>query len=350
MKTNQKKMIIVALLILEILAGCSVQKNEDTNSDKEMIVETEALDGLKIYEENTAFERCLYDYHVTKSENDEWIVYECEPIEDTFKEGISTVELKKDFEMKTPAYQEAKSFLLEMLDYNGLRHYQETDNEYGITEIFEAYKDNESYHLIFCGENSYLVHIQGKLHLEAELLPWSWVDDVVSQYSKQTVECAHGAKTKIESDIFYMQKKAVYEFYFSGQQEADYMAVVQMDDNVPKQYTFTLYHEQDEIQIIEWEAPEEKYPSFLDANMDGCIDMMVVTDQVPSYDINALYIWNKETGCFDKVSYDGVLAGIEVKDDCIWNWIRNGEGYILETLQWRGNELVLISEEEVTPE
>lgn len=88
----------------------------------------------------------------------------------------------------------------------------------------------------------------------------------------------------------------------------------------------------------------------MDANADGCIDMMVVTDQAASYDMNDLYIWNDEKERFDKVIYDGILAWIEVKDDGIWNWIRNGEGYILETLQWRGNELVLVSEKEVTPE
>ncbi len=297
-----------------------------------------------------AFDKCLSEYNVKKSEDDEWIIYECEPIEDTFNIGISMVGLNKNFKIDVLTYQEAKSFLLEMLDYDGVRHYQKADNEYGITEIFEAYKDNESYHLIFCGDSSYLVHVQGKLHLESELLPWSWMDAVADQYSKQIVECAGGSETQIITDISYVQRRAVYEFYFNEQQEEGYMAVVQIDGDVPKKYTFTLYREQEELQKMDWKSPTESYPDFLDANADGCIDMMVVTDQAASYDMNDLYIWNNEKERFDKVIYDGILAWIEVKDDGIWNWIRNGEGYILETLQWRGNELVLVSEKEVTPE
>lgn len=173
------------------------------------------------------------------------------------------------------------------------------------------------------------------------------------QYSETIIECADGIQTHVISDISYEQKKAWYEFAVNENEV--YHAVLECEEGTDAmQYHFCISHEDDEIQNINWTNwdgfYQPGYPSFLDANMDGYMDMMVAVYSYPSFDVHELYIWNPEEQCFEKVIYDGILANIEVREDSVRNWIRNGTGYILETLQWKGNELILASTEEVLPE
>lgn len=295
---------------------------------------------------------CLSDYQIHKSENEEWVLYECKPEGDSLYTEGSTVAVKKEFKEGAFTYETAKSFLKEWIDYDEMWNYTDSDNEYGITELFKASQDDEAYYLIEVGSGSYFVRVQGKLHLQSELELWA-SDYVINQYSETIIECADGIQTHVISDISYGQKKAWYEFAVNENEV--YRAVLECEEGTDAmQYHFLISHEDDEIQNINWTNwdgfYQPGYPSFLDVNMDGYMDMMVAVYSYPSFDVHELYIWNPEERCFEKVIYDGILANIEVREDSVRNWIRNGTGYILETLQWKGNELILTSTEEVLPE
>lgn len=355
---KQKNIIVILMLIsMTVLIGCEIR--EGHSEDIQQQVSDDTTTELQIQDEKTVniqgivdiIEEGLENYELYREEDEEWIIYQCETSDELndSDEKNSTISISKNFEGKQYDYKEAKDFLYKMIDYDTVRHYQEPDNIYGITEIFGGCKDNESYYLIYCGEDSYLIHIQGSLHLEYELLSWEGRSEIANQYTRQIIECTNEKKNKIISDISYLQDTITYELYFDQQEKAEYTAVIRMDDEAKIKYMFTLYQDQKEIQKLEWEAFRINPPEFQDVNGDGYVDMVVVTGEAPSYDIHEIYLWNNEESNFVKVHYDGILAWIEMKDGYIWNWIRNGEGYILETLKWDGTELILISEEKVVP-
>lgn len=360
------KIRIIILLALLLLMGCGVPQSDDIQLVQDVQQEGNTDTLVKLEEELSDHQdadqkerdildeilgECLSDYQIHKSENEEWVLYECEPTGDFLYTEGSTVAVKKEFKEGAFTYETAKSFLKEWIDYDAMWNYTDSDNEYGITELFKASQDDEAYYLIEVGSGSYFVRVQGKLHLQSELGLWA-SDYVINQYSETIIECADGIQTHVISDISYGQKKAWYEFTVNENEV--YRAVLECEEGTDAtQYHFLISHEDDEIQNINWTNwdgfYQPGYPSFLDVNMDGYMDMMVAVYSYPSFDVHELYIWNPEERCFEKVIYDGILANIEVREDSVWNWIRNGSGYILETLQWKGNELILASTEEVLP-
>ena len=351
---NIRTQLFVLFITVLLLMGCGMQKNIDLKSDQGMKI----ANALPI-RDDTGWDRsnldmldeilvqCLTDYDINKSENEDWMIYECEPIEDTFYADCPVIEVKKNFTSEILTYEEAKPFFRDIIDYDQMWHYVENNNEYGIGQIFEAAQGNEAYYLLFLENDSFLVHVEGKLRLESELTSQPWDQEVRNQYGREMVECADGAIAQIICDISFVNREARYEFCLG--EEETYQAVLEIEDGEPMQYHFTLYRGNKEMQDISWTSRFESYPEFLDANRDGYVDMMVAIDQVPAYEIHDLYIWNNQSGCFEQVVYDDVLAWIEIEEDGIRNWIRNGDGYILQTLQWRGKELIRVKEEEITP-
>lgn len=353
MKNIRIQWFVLFIMVLPLM-GCGVQKNVDLKSDQGMKIanalpvrEDTGSDRSNLDILDEILVQCLTDYDINKGENEDWIIYECEPIEDTLYADCPVIEVKKNFTSEILTYEEAKPFFRDIIDYDQMWHYVENNNEYGIGQIFEAAQGNEAYYLLFLENDSFLVHVEGKLRLESELTSQPWDQKVRNQYGREMVECADGAIAQIISDISFVNREARYEFCLG--EEETYQAVLEIEDGEPMQYHFTLYRGNKEMQDISWASRFESYPEFLDANRDGYVDMMVATDQVPAYEIHDLYIWNNQSGCFDQVVYDDVLAWIEIEEDSIRNWIRNGDGYILQTLQWRGKELIRIKEEEITP-
>ncbi len=353
MKNIRIQWFVLFIMVL-LLMGCGMQKNIDLKSDQGIkianalpIREDTGSDRSNLDILDEILVQCLTDYDINKGENEDWIIYECEPIEDTLYADCPVIEVKKNFTSEILTYEEAKPFFRDIIDYDQMWHYVENNNEYGIGQIFEAAQGNEAYYLLFLENDSFLVHVEGKLRLESELTSQPWDQKVRNQYGREMVECADGAIAQIISDISFVNREARYEFCLG--EEETYQAVLEIEDGEPMQYHFTLYQGNKEMQDISWASRFESYPEFLDANRDGYVDMMVATDQVPAYEIHDLYIWNNQSGCFDQVVYDDVLAWIEIEEDSIRNWIRNGDGYILQTLQWRGKELIRVREEKITP-
>ena len=353
MKNIRIQWFVLFIMVL-LLMGCGMQKNVDFKNDQGMkianalpIREDTGSDRSNLDILDEILVQCLTDYDINKGENEDWIIYECKPIEDTLYADCPVIEVKKNFTSEILTYEEAKPFFRDIIDYDQMWHYVENNNEYGIGQIFEAAQGNEAYYLLFLENDSFLVHVEGKLRLESELTSQPWDQEVRNQYGREMVECADGAIAQIISDISFVNREARYEFCLG--EEETYQAVLEIEDGEPMQYHFTLYRGNKEMQDISWTSRFESYPEFLDANRDGYVDMMVATDQVPAYEIHDLYIWNNQSACFEQVAYDDVLAWIEIEEDGIRNWIRNGDGYILQTLQWRGKELIRVKEEEITP-
>lgn len=213
MKNIRIQWFVLFIMVL-LLMGCGVQKNVDFKSDQGMKI----ANALPI-RENTGSDRsnldildeilvqCLTDYDINKSENGDWMIYECEPIEDTLYADCPVIEVKKNFTSEILTYEEAKPFFRDIIDYDQMWHYVENNNEYGIGQIFEAAQGNEAYYLLFLENDSFLVHVEGKLRLESELVSQPWDQKVRNQYGREMVECADGAIAQIISDISFVNRE-----------------------------------------------------------------------------------------------------------------------------------------------
>lgn len=265
-KAVTKISITLILISIVILPGCVL--NEDDNADvydgktDQTVVDLQVQDEDKQQDENTVnvgniveiIEEGTADYEFYWEEKGEWLIGQCEPVKElaSFSGQSSTISISKSFENRKYEYTEAKDFLHTMIDYDILKHYLKPDNDFGITELFRGSKDDESYYLIYCDEDGYLVRVQGTLYLEYELLSWGGWNELTDQYERTEVECANNRKNQIISDISYQQNTMTYELFFDQQEEADYTAVIQIDEENKISCLFTLYQDQKEVQKLEW--------------------------------------------------------------------------------------------------
>lgn len=94
-----------------LLNGCGVQKNVDLKSDQGMKIanalpvrEDTGSDRSNLDMLDEILVQCLTDYDINKSENEDWMIYECEPIEDTFYADCPVIEVKKNFTSEILTY------------------------------------------------------------------------------------------------------------------------------------------------------------------------------------------------------------------------------------------------------
>lgn len=116
MKNIRIQWFVLFIMVL-LLMGCGVQKNVDFKSDQGMkianalpIREDIRLDRSNLDMLDEILVQCLTDYDINKSENEDWMIYECEPIEDTFYADCPVIEVKKNFTSEILTYEEAKPF------------------------------------------------------------------------------------------------------------------------------------------------------------------------------------------------------------------------------------------------
>lgn len=359
------KRIYLCLLIMSIyLCGCHTEENKDKlclEKEKHSIENTEEIfeTNEAISEMEEIIEACIYEHSFTKYENGEWIIYECEPVEGSLYEsyGTSTIRLRRNFNAESYSYEEAKEAIGKLLDFRIMRHFYNPENEYGITDVYEAVAGStettyKTCYLIYRGSNSYLIYIDGRIRLSLSMFPnISYYDDFSEEYQKQVIKCGNNRKSTIISDIYNEDNIAVYELYYDEQKKPDFMMELQKENN---SYTLKIIQNQKEIQKIEWESEGiNVYPQFLDANGDGYTDMLLVTKQGIANNEKDLYVWDNQSNYYSKVIYkgDNFLADIEVKENGIWNWLDNGvTGYTLEVLEWSGNALIPVYTEIYEPE
>ncbi len=333
----------------------NIAKSQDSQKTDENI-------NLKDNSIEEVIESCLSNNNYNKTEDEQWIIYECEPAEESFYDEAFTVRIKKDFTETISYYDQAKDFFRNYLNYDYLKHYEYSDNEHEIKGVFCAEGLEEGTHAkyyyvyedayVLVNQKGYLVCVSGQTDVLDDLLESFWTKEKLKQYTRETVECDNDSKIYIIEEIDYGNKKILYEIYNNGKLKPEYTMEVLVNGT---QYTLLVWVNQEVVQCIKWEvggSMGDNLPDFLDANGDGYIDMLTVTSQDVSKGLADLYLWNNQENQFDKV--DGLFGEVSAKDGQLWNWFTHpteqGRGLLLQIFEWNKNELVLISEEKIEPD
>lgn len=227
--------------------------------------------------------------------------------------------------------------------------YDNIEDASGVKVLYEAQGEMDMYCVVYFDEEVYSVIINNTT-LNIQFTHDRIHDYLVRTVSRKEIKCGNENIVELLADIYRQEGRANYQFN-TPRLQRKYIAEYERIYDEKYHIQFTLYDEQQRIcQKIKWESVSELFPQFMDLNGDGFLDMRVVVDETPSYDILALYTWNQEKECFEKVMYDGILSHIESQEGKLYNWVRSGNGYILEVLQWKGNVLIKESESKIEPD
>lgn len=388
---KRKWAVFLGMGILIYVSACGMKKEADVLKESEVSVEEtitveDVNDSIEnVIEEKTNFEIMvettgsqteiikriiednLYKNNYNKSENEDWIIYECEPREDGYYDEKFTMQIKKNFMDKIYTQSQAKDFFDEYLgDYHYLEHYIYMESRYGLTGAYLAIKNENDitkryYYIYGEDENTsdiipYFVCLSGRTDVFNDLLGSYRTTETLEEYKNYNIILDNGDEWNrvINADYEDYENGFVrYEFYLNGNEEPENILELLVEDG---NYTMSVFVNEKVVQCIEWEvlgAISDNSPSFFDANYDGYLDVMVVTAQDTSKGLSDIHLWDNVNKQYIKV--DGLFGEVSARDGQLWNWLdhyteKGRNGFILQKFKWEGNNLILLSEEVVEPE
>lgn len=357
----KKGILFIALIFILILGNsCGMEKRNmqempdaDNGVSSEVQSEEEEINEI-IYEDESHRMISYGDisfkvmfYHVIREvTEDQKVTFYCERDSDEGwpPEINKMVSIQDCFDLEVDTFEEAVLYFNSLGTYYMIESYPDIKDDSGITKIYGAIGDISRF-LVYKNPSIYLIESDDRT-IDVDLLK-NRISAAERIYNR-TVACAKGVTTDITENILYREREASYEISENG--KIVFTAQLEITGEYPSQSRLWLFDSSgNEIQEINWEFPwggEDNYPKFSDVNMDGMVDLQLVVDDAPSYEIYDFYIWNTEEMNYQKVEYDGVLAEIQVYDGYLLNWVKNGvNSYVIEKLAWNGNKLVKESEE-----
>lgn len=297
-------------------------------------------------------------YHVVSTkEKDGYIDFYCELDKGEIEGDQSrNFRIKKADNADIKTFDGATKYFDKTIEYSRLSNYENIVDASGITKMYVAIGEEGqlSYYICFYQNETYIIETEDK-YLTMELVKGDISDFVKNVIYVDKIEVKGKIDKKVVENVSYQARKADYEI-FSSEGILEYKAKLKMTKlkkgKERYQYSYKVYDTNNkQLQELIWKSTALVYPKFLDLNQDGSVDLQIVVDQTPGYDIKKLYVWNDKKQCYQKVIYTDVLAEIEVNDGYLLNWVRSGTGgYVIEKLRWNGNKLIKDSEELAMPE
>lgn len=339
----------------------------DSEQDESIALEAEEF-GTKVFDTEDykaisfgmlQFENCIY--HIKEETKEKGIAtFYCELDSDCFSLKNDEIQEKITISVQNctlpnfVVFDDVKQFFAEYIAYDTIEIYSNMEEVTDIEALYVAKGDGLAYYLVLYSEASYIIRTEDTTMAYDLIGTLLYRDYLEKTFSTETIECAGGNQVQLVTDISYLTMEARYELHMEGEEKEDFSLKYAITKGVSYPYHNTmLLCDADGIQrqSLEWEAYQiPEYPQFVDLNRDGYVDIKVAWDDAPAYHIYDFYLWNPAEQNFEKVVYDDVLAYVEVSDGYLENWIRSGEGYVYQILEWDGNKLLLKSEELILPD
>lgn len=179
-------------------------------------------------------------------------------------------------------------------------------------------------------------------------------NDEFRNSEEQRIPCGQGIEAIVQEKVSQEDRTGAYRIKqtMDGTEYIAELSIEFREEECEYSYCFELKDASgSQLQKIEWQTHFENYPQFMDLNQDGYLDMQIVIDSAPSYDIKQLYVWDASQKQFQEVQCDETIGEIEIVEGYLKNWVHNGSNkYVYQELAWEGTTLVKQIEEEISPD
>lgn len=160
------------------------------------------------------------------------------------------------------------------------------------------------------------------------------------------INCADGYAANVKKTSIAENQRIIYDV---TQEKDKTQVIIQVNPSENVGYDiviFDIFSQQLQVLISEHQVFDSIH--FLDVNLDGYVDIQVYIGGTMN-EQKELYVWNPELSLFEKVDFQGfdILSNFEIYDGFLLNWVK-GSAYsgTIQHLEWEGNKLVNISEEQ----
>ena len=282
----------------------------------------------------------------TSSDNTEIFKCEIDKVE-TRPETHMTIKVKEIERKNFPDTKSIVSYLSGMSpNYEKIRIYINVTDDSGIMSSVTG--GGLTKYIVCYKEACYLIESDYS-NLEVYLFKNNPTENF--EVNNLKIECANSFMTNVNETIYYKKnkfEKAIYDI-IQGKGGTRYSAELSFD-NEEYLNNFTLKNEKGEnILTLSAEASgynEDITIKFLDANMDGYVDIQFLEEEGTMNNSYALYVWDDSTKNYVKVKFDEMLSHFEVHDVYLQNWVKeSANSGVIQKLVWR-NKNTLIKESE----
>ena len=264
-------------------------------------------------------------------------------------------------------YKEALQYFEERLEYRNFISYSYPENtaKNNVCDLYMAtVEDGKTYYLIKCKgeEGLYLIEASANVGVLRWLTGRMANQYKEYEYSVEEIECTGGQTARVERFFYPAARRAEYAVTSDG---LSYTARLQSRESKESAYTHTFTMDieiaqgegETKSQRLEWicdgvEEGESIYPDsrdmhFQDADRDGYLDFMPVTDVTVRESWWAVFVWDRESKEYVRATVEDSLF-----PDTVASNPQFYDGYIvqstvvgfyeqrLERYRWEGHKLV----------
>lgn len=286
---------------------------------------------------------------------------------ESYRRSEMTYIFSKEPDLAIANYKEAVQYFEERLEYRNFISYSYPENtaKNNVCDLYMAtVEDGKTYYLIKCKGEEGLYRIEAS----ADVGILRWVTGCLGnqykeyEYSVKGIECAEGQTARVERFFYPNEHRADYKVTSDW---LNYTAKLQSRESEDSACTHALTMDieitretgQIKSQRLQWvcdgvEEGESIYPDprdmhFQDADRDGYLDFMPVTDVTVRESWWAVFVWDGESEEYAKVtvedslfpdtvaSYPQFYAGYMVQDTVVGFYEQR-----LERYRWEGNKLI----------
>ena len=169
---EKKIQITIFCVLLPVIVMCGCTKDNPTSQEAEQTDAVALSESREMLLVEALIESSLMDYTYSKNIQNDCVMYECNPNEGSWYEakGASTIEIDNVSDAQLQNYPDVKNYMDEMLNYEVLMHSQKLENEFGISEAYQARGINKTCYVLYLEEETYSILISGRDVLEESMI------------------------------------------------------------------------------------------------------------------------------------------------------------------------------------
>lgn len=286
---------------------------------------------------------------VSQTSSDNTEIFTCEIDKgETRPETHMTIKIK-EIEKKDFPDTKSISYLSGMSpNYEKIRIYSNVTDDSGIISLYSVTGGGLTKYIVCYKDACYLIESDYS-NLEVYLFKNNPTANF--EVNNLKIECANSFMTNVNETIYYKKnkfEKAIYDV-IQCKGGTRYFAELSFN-NEEYVNNFMLKNEKGEnLLTLSAEASgynEDIAIKFLDANMDGYVDIQFLEEEGTMNNSYALYVWDDSTKNFVKAKFDEILSHFEVHDGYLKNWVKeSANSGVIQKLVWK-NKNTLIKESE----
>lgn len=358
-----KKLVLATITIVILMSvGCSdgvINSQIDSTGSQIITLSSSPSNDVKTYNDEThkqiKYSKLSFNigvFHIVSQKSSDNIeIFTCEIDKgETRPESHMTIKIK---EIEKKDFHNTKNLVSKLNDmtpnYEKIRIYSNITDDSGIISLYSVTGGGLTKYIVQYKDDCYFIESD---YSNLEVYLFKNNPKTNFEVNNLKIECANSFMTNVNEAIYYKKnkfEKAIYDV-IQGKDGIRYSAELRFNNEEYANHFMLKNEKGKNLLTLSTEASgysKDISIKFVDANMDGYVDIQFLEEEGTMNNSYALYVWDDATKNFIKVKFDEILSHVEVHDGYLKNWVKeSANSGVIQKLVWKNkNTLIKKSEE-----